>query len=144
MIAPGGAPVDVATTESAGTTVAVDVDGVAAPPRSNGELVFDEPWEGRAFGLVMALADRGALSWEAFRDHLISSIASWEAAHPDARGYRYYACWLDALEDCLADSSLVEQSEVSARVAVLAARPAGHDHRLSGEHYRGGAHGHGH
>ena len=29
----------------------LDVDGPAAPPRSNGELVFAEPWEGRAFGL---------------------------------------------------------------------------------------------
>ena len=37
----------------------VAVDGPAAPPRSNGELVFAEPWESRAFGVAVALARRG-------------------------------------------------------------------------------------
>ncbi|MFD9651474.1 hypothetical protein [Streptomyces mirabilis] len=27
----------------------LDIEGPAAPPRSNGELVFAEPWESRAF-----------------------------------------------------------------------------------------------
>mgnify|MGYP000392023945 CR=1 FL=1 len=39
----------------------LDIDGPAAPPRSNGELVFAEPWESRAFGLAMALNAGGAI-----------------------------------------------------------------------------------
>ena len=33
----------------------LDVDGPAAPPRSNGELAFNAPWERRVFGVTMAL-----------------------------------------------------------------------------------------
>ena len=80
-------------------TLDLDVDGPAAPPRSNGELVFAEPWQGRAFGLTMALVDRGAISYDAFRERLIARIASWERTHPDGKDFSYYRCWLEALED---------------------------------------------
>ena len=33
----------------------VDVAGPAAPPRSNGEVVFDTPWQQRVFALSLAL-----------------------------------------------------------------------------------------
>ena len=32
-----------------------DMSGQAALPRKNGELVFDEPWQGRVFGMAVAL-----------------------------------------------------------------------------------------
>ena len=32
-----------------------DVDSPAAPPRSNAELVFSEPWESRAIGMAVSL-----------------------------------------------------------------------------------------
>ena len=41
------------------TPLQLDIEGPAAPPRSNGELVFAAPWESRAFGLAMALHDGG-------------------------------------------------------------------------------------
>ena len=34
-------------------------DAPAAPPRDNGELVFEAPWESRAFGVAVALHDAG-------------------------------------------------------------------------------------
>lgn len=34
------------------------MSGAAALPRRNGELVFEAPWQGRAFGLALALAGR--------------------------------------------------------------------------------------
>ncbi|MDQ1629368.1 MAG: hypothetical protein QOI54_3112 [Actinomycetota bacterium] len=127
-------------------TLALDVDGPAAPPRSNGELVFDEPWQGRAFGLTMALVDRGAISYDAFRERLITRISSWERAHPHGQGFSYYRCWLEALEQELAASHLVAPQDVSARSAQFAVRPPGHDHGHDHghEHDHGGGHGHGH
>jgi hypothetical protein len=50
-----------------------------APPRSNGELLFQRPWEGRAFGMAIALSKKGHYEWEDFRQGLIASIAEWEA-----------------------------------------------------------------
>jgi hypothetical protein len=35
----------------------------AALPRRNGELVFDAPWQGRAFGLALVIVDRLGLPW---------------------------------------------------------------------------------
>ena len=106
----------------------LDLDGPAAPPRANGELVFDEPWQGRAFGLAMALTERGVVAYDAFRDHLVARIAAWEADPPAGEPYSYYAHWLQALEDVLAAGSLVATVDVDARSEQYAARPAGHDH----------------
>jgi nitrile hydratase accessory protein len=111
------------------TAVELDVEGPAAPPRSNGELVFAEPWEGRAFGLTMALVDGGAIEYETFRTALIERI---DAAGPER--FSYYRCWLQALEQVVAGSGLVSSGDVGARAAAFAARPAGHDHRHDHDH----------
>lgn len=82
-------------------TIAVDVDadGPAAPPRRNGELVFDAPWQGRAFGLCVAVLEREGLGWDAFRPHLVAAIA----ADPSAD---YYDAFGVALEAFLAELGL--------------------------------------
>ena len=33
-----------------------DMAGAAALPRKNGELVFDEAWQGRIFGMTVAMS----------------------------------------------------------------------------------------
>lgn len=121
-------------------TPELDVEGPAAPPRSNGELVFAAPWEGRAFGLAMALVDAGAISYDTFRAELIEQIAAWEADPPVGECFSYYACWLRALEHVLAAAGLVSAGELRVRSLAFAARPAGHDHR----HGEGHDHGHEH
>lgn len=118
----------------------LDVEGAAAPPRANGELVFAAPWESRAFGLTMALVEAGAISYETFRTELIEQIAAWEADPPAGERYNYYGCWLQALERVVAGVGLVSAGDVRARSAALAARPAGHDHR----HGEGHEHDHEH
>jgi nitrile hydratase accessory protein len=110
-------------------TAALDTSGPAAPPRSNGELVFAEPWESRAFGMAVTLADSGAFTWDEFRDRLVARIAAWEAEHgPADPGFRYYACWLDALEDLLVGRGVLATTDVVARSTAFAGRPTGHDH----------------
>jgi nitrile hydratase accessory protein len=111
----------------------LDVEGPAAPPRSNGELVFAAPWESRAFGLAMALHDGGLFEWEAFRQELIQAVARAEGAGGD---FSYYRCWLEALQTLLSSAGLVDLTAVEDRTAELACRPAGHDHR-HGEHPHG-------
>jgi nitrile hydratase accessory protein len=108
------------------TLLQLDVDGPAAPPRSNGELVFAAPWESRAFGMAMALHDGGLFEWEDFRQELIRAVARAEAAGGD---FSYYRCWLEALQTLLSSSGLVDPVAVEALAAELACRPAGHDHR---------------
>ena len=117
-----------AATPSTPLPVDLDIDGPAAPPRSNGELVFTAPWEGRAFGLVLALVDAGVVSYEEFRQRLIDRIAAWEAEPPAGEAFSYYRCWFEALEQVVDAHALVQEADVAERAAELSRRPAGHDH----------------
>ena len=118
----------------------LDIDGVAAPPRSNGELVFAEKWESRAFGLCMTLYDSGAFTWDEFRDELIAAIASWERDAKPGECYAYYRCWLTALERVVVTKQLLTADAMEDRAVALAARPAGHDHGHDHDHDHGHDH----
>ena len=103
----------------------------AAPPRDNGELVFAEPWQARAFGLVADLVDGGHFTWDEFREHLIEAIAAAEISVERGEApepWDYYRCWLTALELAVGERSLLSGDAVVARAAAYASRPAGHDH----------------
>ncbi len=104
------------------------LDGPAAPPRANGELVFAEPWESRAFGMAVALHADGAFAWDEFQAVLVARIAESEAADPTGATWSYYRCWLAALEDVLAGRGALAPGEVTSRAEALTARPAGHGH----------------
>jgi hypothetical protein len=84
-------------------------DGPAAPPRRNGELAFDEPWQARAFGLAQAVVEtRFGGDREPFRLRLIAAIA----AEPDRP---YWDSWAAALEDLVVGAGLVEPAAVDRR-----------------------------
>jgi cobaltochelatase CobN len=86
-----------------------DLGGATAVPRRNGELVFDAPWQGRAFGMAVALSEGGLFPWEEFRQALIREIAAAEAGGGE---FRYYEAWLAALERVLAGRGLVRPEQV--------------------------------
>lgn len=86
--------------------------GPATLPRQNGELVFNAPWEGRAFGLALALRSHRPYRWDEFQRNLETEIA---AAGPADAGSRYYERWVAALERLLEDGSLVTRSELDVR-----------------------------
>jgi nitrile hydratase accessory protein len=111
-----------------GTSYLLDSAGPAAPPRDNGELVFAAPWESRAFGIALALHDTGCIDWEEFRHSVIREISQWEAAHPSREGWNYYDCWLRSLERLVSTKGLISVGDLRGRLAVLEARPPGHDH----------------
>ena len=99
----------------------LELEGSAAIPRSNGEPVFSAPWQGRAFGMAMALHEQGAFEWKRFRLRLIAEIAEADAAagSPDAieddDGALYYSRWLAALSGVLAEADLVVAAELAGR-----------------------------
>jgi len=75
----------------------------AAPlPRSNGELVFEEVWQGRALGLGVVVLERLSAPWNEFRDHLVAAIAAYVPAPGESAATAYYTTWLDAVEALLA------------------------------------------
>ena len=102
-----------------------------APPRRNGELIFNEPWEGRAFGMAVALSERGCYRWEEFRSRLIQTIGRWEhdhaadladkqldthdPAHCGHSEWSYYEQWLATFESLLLDRRMIEKEELERR-----------------------------
>src|SRR5262245_41294913 len=85
-----------------------ELTGAAAPPRRNGELVFEAPWQGRAFGMALAVVERLGLDWSEFQRRLIAAIA----AAPEAP---YYESWVAALESLLLDHGVLTADEIAAR-----------------------------
>lgn len=81
--------------------------GRAALPRDNGELVFEEPWQGRALGMGVVVLDRTGASWEAFRRHLVAAIRRRPQEPGESAASAYYAAWLDAVEALLAERGLL-------------------------------------
>jgi nitrile hydratase accessory protein len=93
------------------------MEGDAALPRLNGELVFEAPWEGRAFGMAVALNEQAVYPWRSFRDALVEHIAADDAA---GRPTTYYERWLASLETMLLQQGIVTQEELDARTAEYA------------------------
>jgi nitrile hydratase accessory protein len=87
-----------------------DVEGL---PRKNGELVFEAPWQGRAFGMAVALNREGAYEWDDFRQRLVDEIGH--------RDEEYYASWLRAFERLLLERGAVTPGELARRTAEFSA-----------------------
>jgi nitrile hydratase accessory protein len=90
------------------------MEGPSALPRKNGELVFDAPWEGRAFGIAVALSDQQVYHWEEFRSRLIDEITRADASNSATT---YYERWLSALEALLTARGAITRAELDVRAA---------------------------
>jgi nitrile hydratase accessory protein len=82
------------------------LDRAAPLPRTNGELVFEEVWQGRALGLGVVVLERIHAPWSEFRDHLVAAIAAHLPAPNETAATAYYSAWLDAVEAMLATRGL--------------------------------------
>ena len=125
-------------------------DGPAAPPRANGELVFDAPWQSRAFGIAAALADAGRIAWPDFQHALIArvEVADGATAADEDRSTGtpdgYWRCWLEALGDVTAAAGDIDEAAWADRSADFADRAPGHDHDHDHDHDHSHEHDHGH
>jgi nitrile hydratase accessory protein len=78
-------------------------------PRDNGELVFEEPWQGRALGMGVVALERTGIPWSAFRHHLAAAIAARPPSDGESPATAYYASWLDALEALLTERGRLDR-----------------------------------
>ncbi len=76
--------------------------------------VFCEPWEAQAFGLVVALQDRGVFSAAEWAQALGREVHGDDAAQD---GHDYYQHWLNALEALLAAKGLALTPDVDRMAA---------------------------
>ena len=104
------------TTESLDDQIAY-MEGDAALPRANGELVFHEPWEGRAFGLAVAMHQGDLYVWDEFRDELVAEIAHAEQNGEDSS---YYERWLESIQLIAQRKGFITPEEIETRAALFA------------------------
>lgn len=106
-------------TSAVAQLIAADLDSPSSIPRRNGEPVFNEPWESRAFGIAVALCERGLYTWDEFRAQLIAEITEAEASGSQSS---YYERFLAALENLLITKKICPAPEIESQM-VIAAHP---------------------
>ena len=89
-----------------------------ALPRENGELVFQAPWQARAFGLAVALNQQDLYEWREFSAELAATIAAADQNNDPAN---YYARWVASLEELVIARGLLSREQLDARTAKCAA-----------------------
>ena len=76
------------------------------PPRRNGELAFDAPWQAPVFALAHAVAEaRFDGDLEPFRRQLIAAVAE-DGERP------YWESWSTALERLVVEAGIVAEHEL--------------------------------
>ena len=88
-----------------------------AIPRQNGEPVFKEPWESRAFGMVVALCNQGKYPWDDFKERLIAEIneADCKQRQDDSADFNYYQYWSKAFEKLLVEKGFLKETDLQDR-----------------------------
>ena len=88
-----------------------------ALPRENGELVFQAPWEARAFGLAIALSEEDLYEWREFSAELAAIIATAEQNNDPSS---YYARWVASLEELVIARGLISREQLDAKTTEYA------------------------
>lgn len=94
------------------------MEGMSALPRKNGELIFAMPWEGRAFGMAIALLREGMYPWQEFQTRLVAQINATGCEPGPAPDY--YEHWLAAFEQLLLEQGIMTRQEFERRKSEFA------------------------
>ena len=81
---------------------------MSPPEPTPEEPVFAEPWQARAFALVLKLAERGHFTSSEWTAALSREVTGDDGSH-------YYEHWLAALEKLVVDKGLMDPSSLLAR-----------------------------
>jgi nitrile hydratase accessory protein len=86
---------------------------LAGLPRDSHGPVFNQPWEAKAFAMVLRLHERGLFTWTEWADALSQEIRDAPARGDADLGDTYYQHWLRALETMVARKSATSAEELA-------------------------------
>jgi nitrile hydratase accessory protein len=87
--------------------------GLAGFPRDEQGPVFKEPWEAKAFAMVLRLHERGLFTWPEWAGALSHEIRAAQASGDADLGDSYYQHWLRALESMVARKGATSGDELA-------------------------------
>ena len=88
----------------------------ALPVCADGDMSFAEPWEAKAFAIIVRLAQTGHFSWAEWVDCFSKEVAA--ATAIEAAGGRpktYYEQWLNAAETLLVNKGMTSKEQLLAK-----------------------------
>ena len=93
------------------------------------EKTFDEPWQAKAFAVVVNLHNKGAFGWDEWADTLAKELKGGEQD--------YYKCWVNALTKIVNQKNIVSEEMVEERVRVIknAAKNTPHGEPIKWENF---------
>ncbi|WP_054162732.1 nitrile hydratase accessory protein [Rhodopseudomonas sp. AAP120] len=86
------------------------------PVGPDSETKFDEPWEARAFAIIVRLAQDGHFEWSEWVECFSGEVAA-DTAIEAAGGVprSYYEQWLDAAEKLMIAKGVTNEAQLRAR-----------------------------
>jgi nitrile hydratase accessory protein len=95
------------------------VSEITGTPRDvNQEITFQNPWEAKAFALVVQLHQEKHYKWNEWAEQLSAEI---KKAGGKQAGEDYYRLWLKAAESLVVEKGLCEKNELLNRKKQLKA-----------------------
>ncbi len=82
----------------------------------DGDMTFAEPWEAKAFAIIVKLTQAGHFTWPEWVEHFSREVAA--ATEIEAAGGQpptYYEQWLSAAETLLVDKQITTREQLLAR-----------------------------
>ena len=86
------------TSSQTGDMQSADISILKGLPVKDDSPVFREPWEAQAFGMALALYERGLFTWDEWAQALSTQILAAQAQGDPDLGNTYYRHWLAAIE----------------------------------------------
>ena len=86
------------------------------PTDDDDEIVFNYPWEAKAFAMVVHLYQGGHFTWPEWAEQLGHEI---KTAGAEDDGSEYYLLWLTAAEKLIASKSICTRAEFADRKMTL-------------------------
>lgn len=86
------------------------------PVCADGDMVFKEPWEAKAFAIVVTLSNDGHFSWSEWVDCFAEQVT--RATQVEAEGgvpKTYYEQWVDATEAILVAKGVTSAEQLFAK-----------------------------
>ena len=88
----------------------------ALPVCVDGEMTFAEPWEAKAFAIIVKLAQAGHFTWAEWVECFSKEVAAATAVEAGGGSPKnYYEQWLNAAERLLIDKGMTSQEQLLAK-----------------------------
>jgi nitrile hydratase accessory protein len=80
------------------------------------DMKFEQPWEAKAFAIIVELAQAGHFSWSDWVDCFSKEVAAATAVEAAGGSPKtYYEQWLSAAETILVDKGITSKDQLVAR-----------------------------